>query len=48
MARKQIGLRVSEDFLRQLDEVRGLVARETWIRDALMKAVAKALGERGG
>ena len=37
--RKQINLRASEAFLTQLDEVRGGVPRETWIRAALTKVV---------
>ena len=43
MPRKSIGLRVSEEFLAQLDAVRGLVPRETWIRDALMREVERCL-----
>lgn len=35
MERKQINLRLSEEFLAQLDEARGLVPREAWIRQAL-------------
>ncbi len=41
--RRQINLRVSEGFLKQLDEVRGGVPREAWIRAALTKEVEIAL-----
>jgi len=47
--RKQINLRLSEEFLAQLDEVRGGVPREAWIRRVLMEAVKEALRDgRGG
>ncbi len=39
VSRKQINLRVSEEFLAQLEEIRGLVPREAWMRDALTKAL---------
>lgn len=45
MERKNIGLRLSEEFLVQLDRVRGGVPREAWIRLVLQEAVRRALVE---
>lgn len=39
-----MGLRLSEEFLAQLDEVRGLVPREVWIRSALEWVVRNDMG----
>ncbi len=47
MERKNVGLRLSGVFLAQLDEVRGGVPRETWIRQVLMAEVDRLLKERG-
>lgn len=44
--RKNVGLRLSEEFLKQLDEVRGGVPREAWIRRRLEEAVRQELAER--
>ena len=42
-SRRQINLRVSQAFLMQLDEVRGGVPREVWIREALTTQLREAL-----
>jgi len=46
MDRKQVGLRLSEAFLAQLDAVRGGVPREAWIRMVLTREVERLIGER--
>ena len=43
MERKNIGLRVSEAFLAQVDELRGGVPREAWIRQILVAEVDRLL-----
>ncbi len=46
MERRQINLRLSPAFLAQLDEVRGGVPREAWIRQLLVAEVDRLLKER--
>lgn len=44
--RRNVGLRLSDEFLAELDQVRGDVPRELWIRMELERAVARYLPER--
>ncbi len=46
MERTNVGLRLSGPFLAQLDEVRGGVPREAWIRQLLVVEVDRLLKER--
>jgi hypothetical protein len=40
---KQISLRVSEQLAARIDRARGLVPRETWIREVLVRATARVM-----